>query len=32
MSFAKEYAGAEPTREEIDQTRGALLLEFGTGW
>ena len=26
------YQSPGPTREEIDATRGPLLLEFGTGW
>ena len=32
MPFTVEYREVEPTREEIDQTRGLLLLEFGAGW
>src|SRR4051812_35525742 len=23
---------ADPTREEVDQARGAIVLQFGTGW
>jgi hypothetical protein len=28
----REYRWDEPTREEIDRTRGPLVLEFGTPW
>jgi thioredoxin 1 len=27
-----EESGREPTREEIDRTEGAVLLEFGASW
>ena len=27
-----DYQTPGPTREEIDATRGPILLEFGTGW
>jgi thioredoxin 1 len=27
-----EYAGKEPTREDIDALQGATLLEFGSPW
>ena len=27
-----EYLNPGPTREEIDSTRGPLVLEFGTAW
>lgn len=27
-----EYLNPGPTREEIDATRGPLVLEFGTAW
>jgi thioredoxin 1 len=27
-----EYQTPGPTREEINATRGPILLEFGTGW
>jgi thioredoxin 1 len=27
-----EYQNPGPTREAIDSTQGAVLLEFGTGW
>jgi thioredoxin 1 len=30
--MAAEYQNPGPTREEIDATRGPILLEFGTGW
>jgi thioredoxin 1 len=32
--MGSEYIAVEeaPTREEIDRTRGLLLLEFGTDW
>ncbi len=32
MPFASEYREEEPTREEIDRSRGLLVLEFGAGW
>ena len=32
MPFAAEYQDDEPTRDEIDQTTGLLLLEFGASW
>jgi thioredoxin 1 len=28
----KDYLNPGPTREEIDATRGQILLEFGTSW
>ena len=28
----EQHAPVEPTRREIDQTTGPLLLEFGTSW
>jgi thioredoxin 1 len=31
MSIA-EYENPGPTREEVEATRGALVLEFGTDW
>jgi thioredoxin 1 len=31
MAQADE-TGREPTRQEIDQSRGPLVLEFGAGW
>ena len=30
--MSNEYLNPGPSREEIDATRGAVLLEFGTGW
>ena len=27
-----DYQNPGPTREEIDATRGPLIVEFGTGW
>src|SRR3982751_3662583 len=27
-----DYLNPGPTREEIDATKGPILLEFGTGW
>lgn len=32
MPFEPTYHEDEPTREEIDQTREPLLLEFGANW
>lgn len=32
MPFDSTYHEDEPTREEIDQTSGPLLLEFGASW
>ena len=32
MPFDSIYHDDEPTREEIDQTQGPLLLEFGASW
>ena len=32
MPFDPVYHEEAPTREEIDQTSGPLLLEFGTNW
>jgi thioredoxin 1 len=32
MVFTAQYREEEPTRYEVDQTRGPLLLEFGAGW
>jgi len=32
MPFTATYQEDEPTREQIDQTAGLLLLEFGAGW
>jgi thioredoxin len=30
--MSNNYLNPGPTREEIDATRGPLLLEFGTAW
>ena len=30
--MSKDYVNPGPTREEIDATRGPILLEFGTAW
>jgi thioredoxin 1 len=32
MSFAATYCEVEPTRDEVDQTKGSLILEFGANW
>jgi thioredoxin 1 len=32
MPFTAEYREVEPTRDQIDQTAGPLLLEFGANW
>ena len=32
MSFTADYCDAEPSRDEIDQSTGLLLLEFGASW
>jgi thioredoxin 1 len=32
MPFTAVYRDDEPTRDEIDQTVGPLLLEFGASW
>jgi thioredoxin 1 len=32
MAFSSEYREEEPTREEIDQSRGLVALEFGANW
>jgi thioredoxin 1 len=32
MAFMLDYREEEPTRNEIDQRPGLLLLEFGNGW
>ncbi|MBA2114887.1 thioredoxin family protein [Bremerella alba] len=32
MSFDSEYHEQAPTREEIDQTTGKVVLEFGANW
>jgi thioredoxin 1 len=30
--MADDYENPGPTRDEVDETRGPLVLEFGTGW
>ena len=32
MATDGDYQQPGPTREEVDATRGPLVLEFGTGW
>ena len=32
MTYESHYSPQAPAREEIDQTRGPLVVEFGTGW
>lgn len=32
MPFTADYSDDEPTRGEIDQSIGLLVLEFGAGW
>jgi thioredoxin 1 len=32
MPFDSVYHVEEPTREEIDQSRGLMVLEFGADW
>jgi thioredoxin 1 len=32
MAFANEFTQPEPARADVDQLRGAVLLEFGTDW
>lgn len=32
MPFTAHYTDDEPTRDEIDQSVGLLVLEFGAGW
>ena len=32
MPFDAQYHNDEPTRDEINQTAGTLLLEFGANW
>lgn len=32
MPFDATYHEDEPTREDIDQSRGLLVLEFGANW
>ena len=32
MGMTREYAAAEPAREEVDKLPGATVLEFGSPW
>ncbi|WP_339806779.1 thioredoxin family protein [uncultured Marinobacter sp.] len=32
MPFVSQYSTESPTREQIDETSGPLVIEFGTGW
>ncbi|WP_372972163.1 thioredoxin family protein [Marinobacter sp.] len=32
MAFVSQYSAESPTREEIDEASGSLVIEFGTGW
>ena len=32
MTLSMDYTPDAPTREQIDATKGPLVLEFGTGW
>ncbi len=32
MTQRKDYTADAPSRDEVDATRGTLVLEFGTGW
>ncbi len=32
MPFVRQYSEQAPEREEIDQSGGPLVVEFGTGW
>jgi thioredoxin 1 len=32
MPLSTDYRDDEPTREQIDQSTGSLLLEFGASW
>lgn len=32
MSYVRHYSEEAPDREDIDQSRGPLVVEFGTGW
>jgi hypothetical protein len=32
MSFDPDYHWQEPTRQEVNQMPGPVVLEFGTGW
>ena len=30
--MVEDYENPGPTRDEVDASRGPLVLEFGTGW
>jgi thioredoxin 1 len=32
MPYVAQYQTQEPTREEVDELSGPVLLEFGTNW
>lgn len=32
MSFVREYLAEQASRSDIDALKGAVILEFGTGW
>lgn len=32
MTMTRDYAGTEPSREDVDALPGATLLEFGAAW
>jgi thioredoxin 1 len=32
VAMNTEYAAVEPTRAEVDQLPGPVVVEFGTGW
>ncbi len=32
MAYNPQYSHVEPTREEVDQMQGPVLLEFGASW
>jgi thioredoxin 1 len=32
MPFDAAYREVEPSRDEIDQSKGLIVLEFGAGW
>lgn len=32
MAFTEEYTAKAPELEEVEQTQGPLVLEFGTSW
>lgn len=32
MTQRKDYTADAPSRDEVEGTRGALVIEFGTGW